>query len=74
MINKESCIVKDGKEYRDILCEWHLDTPKKGKKQLIRTDFAFVDSGVVATYDMSGEDVQKTINFKSEEIANETIT
>lgn len=64
VINKESGIVKDGKEYRDILCEWHLDRPVKGKKQLIRTDAAFTGPGIVATYDMSGEDTQSLIAFE----------
>ncbi len=64
VINKESSIVKDGKEYREVLCIWELDSPKKGKKQLFRTDSAFVGTGVVATYDMSGEDTQSLIAFE----------
>jgi hypothetical protein len=64
VINKESSIVKDGKEYREILCEWYLDEPKKGKKTLVRTDVAFVGTGIVSTYDMSGEDTQSLITFE----------
>jgi hypothetical protein len=63
-INKESNIVATGEEFRDILCEWHLDTPKKGKKTLKRTDAAFVGTDVVEVYDMDGADVQKTITFE----------
>jgi hypothetical protein len=64
VINRESSIVKDGKEYREVLCLWHLDTPKKGKKSLIRTDSAFAGSSVVQVWDMSGEDTQAVITFE----------
>jgi Trp operon repressor len=64
IINKESGIVKEGKEYRDILCEWYLNQPTKGKKQLVRTDGAFKGHGIVATYDMSGEDTQALLKFE----------
>lgn len=64
-INKESGIVADGEEFRDILCEWHLDTPKKGKKTLKRTDAAFSGTDIVEVWDMDGSDVQKTITFEN---------
>lgn len=64
-INKESGIVANGEEFREVLCEWILDTPVRGKKTLRRTDVAFKGSDVVEVWDMSKEDTQSLITFET---------
>lgn len=63
-INKESGIVANGEEFREVLCEWHLDRPTRGKKSLIRTDDAFKGPAVIEVWDMSKEDTQSLIKFE----------
>jgi hypothetical protein len=63
-INKESGIVANGEEFREVLCEWELDTPVSGKKTLRRTDAAFKGTGVVEVWDMSKDDTQSLIAFE----------
>jgi hypothetical protein len=52
-------VIRCGYEYKDVACLVHLDTPKPGRKSLVRTD-----TGEVAEeLDMTGDDTQAVMDF-----------
>lgn len=55
-------LVRAKQEYRDVLCEWALDQPAKGRKSLIRTDTL----ETVRVADMTGEDFQRELDVVME--------
>lgn len=59
-VARESRLVTQGYEYRDIRCEVRYHDPEKGKKTIVR-----LDSGeVVRTAFMTGEEMQEAFDFE----------
>lgn len=57
-INRLSEEISTGKEMRAVNCEWHMNTPRPGRKQLHRLD----NYELVRESDMSPADRQQTID------------
>jgi hypothetical protein len=69
LVHRESTLVSQGYEYRDVKGFWLLNTPVKGMKQFVREDpvAATPADYIPDTQPMTSEDTQAVITFEKEE-------